>query len=213
MNYENPGSGRRILIVDDDRLILATLSKGLQQAGYIVFQASSGKEALQLATTHAPDLVILDVSMPHMSGLEVAERLKQDLQIPFLFLSAYSDVDIAREAADHGALGYLVKPVDTPHIVPAIEAGLARATEIKRLQRTEAELSNAVARGRDTNIAIGLLMEQRRLSRTEAFELLRRHARTQQRKIHDVAAELIQASETLSLVRREATMSNNGEKS
>jgi len=197
MNHKNQGSSRSILIVDDDRLILATLLQGLQQAGYVVFQASSGKEALQLAMTHAPDLAILEVRMPHMSGIELAQRLKQDFQIPFLFLSAYGDSDIVRQAVEQGAVGYLVKPVDTLQIIPAIEAGLARAAEIQRLQRAETDLSVAISIGRDTNIAVGLLMEQRRLSRTDAFELLRRHARAQQRKIQDVAGELVQASETL----------------
>jgi len=212
MNHKNHGSSRSILIVDDDRLILATLSQGLQQAGYVVFQASSGKEALQLAMTHTPDLALLDVRMPQMSGIELAQRLRQDLQIPFLFLSAYGDSDIVRQAAEQGALGYLVKPVDTPQIIPAIEAGLARAAEIQRLQRAEADLSTALELGRETNVAIGLLMEQRRLSRADAFELLRRHARAQQRKIHDVAAELIQASETLNMVHRESAMNRRGEK-
>lgn len=207
MNYKNQGPSRSILIVDDDRLILATMSQGLQQAGYVVFQASSGKEALQLAMKHTPDLALLDVRMPHISGIELAERLRHDFKIPFLFLSAYGDSDIVRQAAELGALGYLVKPVDTPQIIPAIEAGLARAAEIQRLQRAETDLSVAISIGRDTNIAVGLLMEQRRLSRADAFELLRRHARAQQRKIHDVASELIQASETLNMVRR------SGEKS
>lgn len=207
MNHKSQGPSRSILIVDDDRLILATLSQGLQQAGYVVFQASSGKEALQLAMMHTPDLAILDVRMPHMSGIELAERLRQDFKIPFLFLSAYGDGDIVRQAAELGAVGYLVKPVDTPQIIPAIEAGLARAAEIQRLQRAETDLSVALSLGRDTNIAVGLLMEQRRLSRADAFELLRRHARAQQRKIHEVAGELIQASETLNMVRR------SGEKS
>lgn len=203
MNYKNHGPNPRILIVDDDRLILATLSQGLAQAGYVIYQAGSGKDALQLASAHDPDLVILDVSMPYMSGIEVAKHLREHTRIPFLFLSAYGDGDVVRQAAEHGAVGYLVKPVDTPQIIPAIEAGLARAAEIQRLRRTEADLTNALAAGRETNLAIGILMEQRRLGRTEAFELLRSHARAQQRKIHDVAAELIQASETLSMVRRE----------
>ena len=213
MNYKNQGPSRSILIVDDDRLILATLSQGLRQAGYVVFQASSGKEALQLAMMHTPELALLDVTMPVMSGIELAQRLREDFKIPFLFLSAYGDSDIVHQAAELGALGYLVKPVDTPQIIPAIEAALARAAEIQRLQRAETDLSVALSIGRDTNIAVGLLMEQRRLSRADAFELLRRHARGQQRKIHEVAGELIQASETLNMVRRESAMSRGSDKS
>lgn len=197
MNTNIRSARCRILIVDDDRLILATLSKGLQQAGYEVLQAASGEDGYRIALEDKPDLAVLDVRMPNMTGIQLARLLRERTQVPFIFLSAYGDVDIARQAADCGAVGYLVKPVDTPQIVPAIEAGLARAEEIRKLRRTEAELSTALEEGRETSIATGVLMERYRLSRKKAFESLRDYARSRQRKINDVASDLIWAEEAL----------------
>ncbi|MBI1891199.1 MAG: response regulator [Burkholderiales bacterium] len=187
----------RILIVDDDRLILATLSKGLQQAGYDILPASSGEEGLRVAVDKQPDLAILDVRMQEMSGIELARHLREKTNIPFMFLSAYGDIDIVRQAAEHGAVGYLVKPVDINQIIPSIEAGLARAAEIKKLHKVEADLTNALAAGRETSIAIGVLMERHRMNRDNAFNVLREAARTQRRKINDIAADLVKAEEAL----------------
>lgn len=200
MNKERPKNKQCILIVDDDRLILATLSKGLQQAGYEILQAASGEEALRIVNEQNPDLAILDVRMPNMSGIELAKYLRDKTAIPFMFLSAYSDMDIARQAAEYGAVGYLVKPIDIPQIIPAIETGLARAAEIKYLRRTEVDLIAALEAGRETSIAIGVLMERHHINRDKAFETLRIYARTHQRKINDVAADLIKAEETLNLL-------------
>jgi response regulator NasT len=119
-------SGKHLLIADDDRLVLATLGRGLRAAGYSTREAASGEEALRLAAECAPDLALLDVRMPGVSGLEVARRLAAEGRVPFLFLSAYGDEEIVEQAAEHGALGYLVKPLDVAQVVPALEGLLAK---------------------------------------------------------------------------------------
>jgi response regulator NasT len=185
----------RVLVVDDDRLVLATLAKGLRQWDYDVAEASSGEAALKIALETKPDMVLLDVNMPRMSGLEVAKALRAQTSIPFMFLTAYGDTDIVRQAAEHGAMGYLVKPVDISQIVPAIEAALARGKELGRLRETETQLSTALANSRETSMAVGILMERERLDRNLAFEMLRDYARSQRRKISEVAEELLGAVE------------------
>jgi response regulator NasT len=140
-------------------------------------------------------MVLLDVNMPRMSGLEVAKALRAQTSIPFMFLTAYGDTDIVRQAAEHGAMGYLVKPVDISQIVPAIEAALARGKELGRLRETETQLSTALANSRETSMAVGILMERERLDRNLAFEMLRDYARSQRRKISEVAEELLGAVE------------------
>ncbi len=198
MEYHQPGAAqRRILIVDDDRLILATLRTGLEHAGFEVLQATSGAEGWRLAVDSRPDLALLDVRMPGMSGIELAQRLRAETEVPFMIFSAYGDLDIARQAAEYGAVGYLVKPIDTPQIIPAIEAGLARAEEIRALRRSEAALKAALAAGRETNIATGVVMERYRVNRNKAYDILRDFARARRRKLNDVATELIDAEETL----------------
>ena len=101
-----------VLLVDDDRLIIGTLGNGLRQAGYAVAEAASGETALALAKHQIPDLAILDIRMPGISGIELARRLRDTNRVPTLFLSAYSDKKMVEEAIDEGGLGYVVKPVD-----------------------------------------------------------------------------------------------------
>lgn len=189
-----------LLLVDGERLVLAILAQGLSKAGYTVSTAESVDEAeVLLASGERPSLAILDVSMPERSGLELAERLHSFDHIPFMLLTAYSDQEIVEQAAACGALGYLVKPVDTRQLVPAIEAALARATELRSLQMTEQQLQNALNSEREISIAVGITMVQYRLGRKTAFELLRKTARSQRRKLAELAIDVIKASETLNL--------------
>ena len=196
----NAISGCKILLVEDDRLVLSTLSRGLSGAGYSVSTAESVDDAEAfLAGGERPDLVILDVNMPGRSGLELVERLRSFDHIPFMLLTAYSDHEIVDRAAACGALGYLMKPVDTPQLVPAIKAALARAGEIHSLKATGRQLQGALDSEREISIAIGITMVQYRLDRKAAFELLRKTARGQSRKLAELAADVIKASETLNL--------------
>lgn len=189
-----------ILLVDDDRLVLSTLSRGLAGAGYSVSTAESADDAEAfLAGGELPDLVILDVNMPGRSGLELVERLRSFDHIPFMLLTAYSDQEIVDRATASGALGYLVKPVDTPQLLPTIKAALARAKDIQGLQASAQQLQGALNSEREISIAIGITMVQYRLGRKAAFELLRKTARSQNRKLAELAADVIKASETLNL--------------
>jgi response regulator NasT len=160
-----------------------------------VSEASEGAAALALVTREKPDLALLDVRMPDISGVKLAERLKAEHAVPFMFLSAYGDPDIIQRATELGALGYLVKPLDVPQIIPSIEAALARGAQIRTLTDTGEQLSHALESGRETSTAIGILMERRGFDRDEAFEALRSYARSQRRRIHEVAAELVDAVE------------------
>ncbi|MBA3902086.1 MAG: response regulator [Rhodocyclaceae bacterium] len=192
---------RKILLVDDDRLVLATLANGLEQAGYAVQAAGSAEEALRVLAVELPDLAVLDMRMPGRSGLDLARQLRETGEVPFIFLTAYSEPDIVRQAAECGALGYVVKPVDMPQLVPAIEAALARAAELGKLRETERQLQTALSEGREVSMAIGLMMERRRLDRQQAFEMLRSTARSQRRKIGEVAQEVLAAAELLNIGR------------
>lgn len=185
-----------ILLVDDDRLILSTLASGLERAGYRVSTAADGEEALQRVAEQLPELAILDVRMPQMAGTTVAERF-QELGIPFLALTAYNERETVELMTARGALGYLVKPIDVPQLVPAIEAALKRATDMADMREHSDNLSRALAADRDTSIAIGILMERLRMTSEQAFEHLRQAARSERRKLKDVAREIVQAQDLL----------------
>lgn len=181
----------KILVVDDDLVVLATVGLGLRQAGYQVLQVDSGELVIQICRREKPDLAILDMRMPGMSGIEVAEVLRKETQVPFIFLSAFSDEEIVRAAAETGALGYLVKPIEISRLVPAIEVALARAEEFGKLEQDKANLAEALERNRDIDVAIGLVMQRHHLDRAAAFESLRSYARSQRCKITEVAQWLI----------------------
>lgn len=183
--------GVSLLLVDDDRLVLATLARSLRTAGFGVETADSGEEALRIAASARFDLAVLDIRMPGLSGIETAERLRTEHAIPSMFLSAFDDRDLVRQAVDAGGLGYVIKPVDAPQVVPAIDAALARARDLDELRETRNQLERSLAGGRDTNVAIGILMERHRATRSDAFEMLRREARRARRKLEDQAGDLL----------------------
>jgi response regulator NasT len=193
-----PAHARQLLIVDDDRLVLSMIASGLTAAGYGVTTAESAEEAeAWLASGARPDLAILDVHMPGQGGLHLAQRLRELDHIPFMMLSAYSDAKTVEQATLAGALGYAVKPLDIAQLVPAIEAALARANELQDLRTTRQQLQAALDNERDISLAVGITMMQHHLKRSDAFELLRKTARTRRCKLSVLAAEIIQAGEKL----------------
>ncbi|MET3132345.1 DNA-binding response OmpR family regulator [Oxalobacteraceae bacterium GrIS 1.11] len=188
---------RLILVVDDDQLLSEFLGEVLRHAGYEVETAASAEDALQLIAVREPDLALLDIHLPGISGLDLAKHLHAQTAVPFMFLSGSGDSESGKQAAAYGAVGYLVKPVDAARLMPAFEAGLARADEIRQLRRTELNLNATLAAGRETSLAVGLLMGKFQTDRDTAFEVLRDHARSSRRKINEVASQLLLAEETL----------------
>jgi response regulator NasT len=194
----------KILVVDDDRLVLATLTHGLSQAGYEVIDADNGDDAILLAREHRPDLALLDIRMEGKTGFDVAAYLRDHCQMPFMFLSAFSDDATVAQVKELGAVAYLVKPLDIHQIVPTVEAafanlrarvGSAPPPSHSAQERTAASnepLSAAVS------IAMGIVMHRYSLSRAQALERLRKVAAGQAVSLDTHAERLIQAQETLS---------------
>ena len=128
----------KILVVDDDRLVLATLTHGLAAAGYEIVDADNGDDAILLAREHRPDLALLDIRMEGKSGFDVAEYLRDYCQMPFMFLSAFSDDETVKQVKELGAVAYLVKPLDIRQIVPAVAAAFADLEAARSMPRPEA---------------------------------------------------------------------------
>jgi len=201
---------RHILVVDDDRLVLAAISEGLRAAGYRVTGAASGADALAIAAREAPDLALLDVRMPGMDGIELGRRLREERGVPFLYLSAYGDDDVVKKGVAEGALGYLVKPLDIAQILPSIESALTRAAEIRSLRENEQKLSSALAGSREISMAVGVLMMRDRIDREQAFELLRSNARSKRRSVAEMAGELLTAAENLHIIKKVTDQAGRG---
>ena len=187
----------RLLLVDDESLVLATTSRGLQAAGYVVRTAQSVHEALGVLAEFRPDLAILDIRMGAQGGFELAQILRDQHRVPFVFLSAYDDPKTVEEAPELGAVGVLVKPIDIPRMTPTIEAAIKRAGDLHRLRNTGQQLEHALDQQRSVSIAIGILMERHRWSRTEAEARFRESARSQRRKMADLAEAIIFAADLL----------------
>jgi len=187
-----------LLLVDDDRLVLATLARGLSALGWRIHCADSAQEArAALDAGLQPDLALLDVRLPGEDGVTLARELHEAYHLPFLMLSAYGDDATVAQAAQCGALGYLVKPLDPQQLAPMLRTALTRAREQARLQENNQQLQTALDANREINVAVGIAMMQYRLPREEAFALLRQAARGQRRKLAEVAREVVQGSERL----------------
>ena len=190
-----------LMVVDDDRLVLATLVAGLRQAGFDVIEADNGDDAILLARKHKPRLAILDMRMQGKSGMDVARYLAANTDTGFMFLSAFGDSDIVEEATRMGALGYLVKPLDVRQIVPAVRAALSRATEM-RSSPPPGSAPMPDAQGRDDLIAIGILMERLRLDYDRALLALRAQAQAENKDVSELAASMVEAANRLNSIRR-----------
>lgn len=194
-----------ILVVDDDRLVLATVVAGLKQSGFDVIEADSGDDAILLARKHKPRLAILDMRMQGKSGMDVARYLAANTDTGFIFLSAFGDRDIIEDAMRLGALGYLVKPLDVNQIVPAIHAALLRlADRPAAAPRPPAPptLPPGAYAMRDQSVAVGILMERLRLDYARALDVLRAQARAEGRSVDELAATMVDAANRLNSVPR-----------
>jgi response regulator NasT len=198
----NALSGKgKILVVDDDRLVLATVTHGLAQAGYEVIDADNGDDAILLAREHRPDLALLDIRMEGKSGFDVAAYLREYLQTPFMFLSAFSDERTVEQVKALGAVAYLVKPLDVGQIVPTVEAAFATIAQRRAEQAASAVPAGRVASNDDSAdivpTAVGILMHRYSLPRSEARERLARLADAEGRSIAAQAERLVEAVEML----------------
>lgn len=189
-----------ILLVDDDRLILATMATGLVQAGYTVNTTESVDEAEAWLESHPrPDIAIIDINMPNRSGLELPTRLNQLDHIPFIFLTARSEPEINIQANALGAMAYLVKPIDSQQLIPAIQTALSRARDFKAMKAQQQQLQTALDGDRSVSIAIGIIMDQNRIGYDDANAMLRNSARSKRLKLVDLATSIINSRETLNL--------------
>lgn len=197
MSAANKG---RILVVDDDRLVLATLTHGLSQAGYEVLDADNGDDAILLARQHRPELALLDIRMEGLSGFDVATYLRDQLQLPFMFLSAFADEATLAKVKELGALAYLVKPLDIHQIVPAVEAAFANRPQRQASSAGATQpTSSALALQQLEAMALGILMHRYSVARGEALSRLQRMASEQQTDLAEQARRVVDAVEQLAL--------------
>ncbi|MDQ3619637.1 MAG: response regulator [Actinomycetota bacterium] len=164
----------------------------LEEEGFdVVGEASDGEAAIDLAREHRPDLVIMDIKMPGLDGLSAAERIVEDQVSAVLILSAFSQKDLVRRAAEAGAMGYLVKPFQKSDLLPAIEVALARQAELIAVKNEVGDLADQLETRKLVDRAKGRLIDEGGMSEAEAFRTIQKRAMDERRPMRDVAEDVL----------------------
>jgi two-component system, response regulator PdtaR len=188
----------RILIADDESIRLLSLCAQLKALGHqVVGEASTGEEAVALATSRRPDLAILDIKMPGMDGIEAAERITQSHPIPIILLTAYSEAQLVERAAQANISAYLMKPVSEEDLLPAITLALTRFKQFQALRQEVSDLREALEARKVIEKAKGILMRRLDLTEEEAFRRLQRQSQEGNRKLAQVAEAIVLADQML----------------
>jgi AmiR/NasT family two-component response regulator len=137
----------RALIAEDDALVAEVITAELEKIGVqVVGKASDGQQAIALTESLRPDVVLMDINMPEMDGLEAARRIQQQCPTPVIVLTVHSVPEMVREAADAGVGAYLIKPPKGHELERAITIARARFADLVELRRLNAELQDALAK-------------------------------------------------------------------
>ncbi|WP_026454768.1 ANTAR domain-containing response regulator [Saccharomonospora iraqiensis] len=183
---------RRVLVAEDEALIRLDLVEMLREEGYeVVGEAGDGEEAIKLATDLRPDLVILDVKMPKLDGIDAAAKITGDRIAPVVILTAFSQRDLVERAREAGSMAYLVKPFAKRDLVPAIELAVSRFSELKALESEVAGLNDRLETRKLIDRAKGLLMTHQGLTEPDAFRWIQRTAMDRRTTMKAVAEAVI----------------------
>ncbi len=184
----------RVIIADDESLIRMDLREMLTNLGYLVVgEAGDGRSTVHLARELRPDIVIMDIKMPDMDGIEAAQILTSERIAPILLLSAYSQQELVQRARQAGVAGYMVKPFRESDLTPAIEVALARFSEFRAMEREVDNLQEALETRKLVERAKGILMDTQGLSETEAFRKIQKMSMNNRKSMRAVADAIILA--------------------
>jgi AmiR/NasT family two-component response regulator len=182
----------RVLIAEDETIIRLDVRALLERAGHeVVAEARDGEEAVRLAAETRPDLIVMDVRMPHLDGIEAARRIVAADPVPIVMLTAYAEGDLVARASDAGAFAYLVKPFREVDLLPAIDTARARFDELDALRAETASLQEALASRKAVERAKGILMRTEGIDEAEAFRRIRAASQRTGRSMREVAEALI----------------------
>ena len=164
----------RVVVAEDEGLIRMDVVATLQEAGYeVVGEAADGEEAVRLAIELMPDLIVMDIKMPKLDGISAAEKISEH-KIPVVLLTAFSQSDLVKRAADAGAMAYVTKPFKPSDLLPAIQIALSRAEELSSLEGEVADLTERLETRKLMDRAKGLLQSKMKLSEPEAFRWIQK---------------------------------------
>ncbi len=182
----------RIVIADDEPIIRLDLRKTLENMGHqVVGEAGDGAKAVEIARELKPDIIILDIKMPEMDGIEAAKMLTTEGVAPVLLLTAYSQKDLVDRAKDAGVFAYLVKPFKEADLLPAMEIAISRYEEFVELENEVSDLENKLDTRKSVDRAKGILMDQYGLKEQEAFRRIQIQSMNTRKSMREIAEALI----------------------
>jgi len=185
----------RLIIADDESLVRTDLREALTELGYLVVgEVGDGQSAVNMARELEPDVVVMDIKMPGLDGIDAARILTQEKIAPVVLLSAYSQSDLIERASEAGVVGYLVKPFRETDLPPAIELAKARFGEFRALEQEVDNLAEALETRKKVERAKGILMDKQSLSESEAFRRIQKMSMNTRRPMKEVAEAIILAN-------------------
>jgi AmiR/NasT family two-component response regulator len=186
----------RVLVAEDEAIIRLDLAEMLTERGYeVVGHASNGEQAVELATSLRPDIVIMDVKMPVMDGITAAERIGRERICPVVMLTAFSQTELVERARDAGVMAYVVKPFTASDVTPAIDIALSRWGELMALESDVADLADRLETRKAVDRAKGVLMSKLKITEAEAFRFIQKSAMDRRLSMREVADAVIESME------------------
>ncbi|GAB4418728.1 MAG: response regulator [Anaerolineae bacterium] len=184
----------RVIIADDESIVRMDLKEMLTTLNYLVVgEVGDGQSAVNLARELKPDVVLMDIKMPDMDGIEAAKILTEEQIAPVVLLTAYSQKDLVDRAKEAGVVGYLVKPFREADLLPAIEVALARFSEFKQVHQEVHDLQDALETRKLVDRAKGILMDAQGLEEQEAFRRIQKMSMNTRKPMKEVAEAIILA--------------------
>ncbi|AMO34188.1 ANTAR domain-containing response regulator [Lysinibacillus sp. fkY74-1] len=183
---------RKVMIVEDESLIAIDLKFMLEDNGYeVVAQANNGETAIELAFLHKPQLILMDIKMPKLDGLKASKIIEQQLGIPVLFISAYSEKELLLYMKQDNILGYVMKPFSEKNVLPVLEVAFHQIDKFNRLNGEILHKQTQLDKRKIIERAKGLLMQAENISEDEAYRKIRNESmQTQQEMVH-IAEQII----------------------
>jgi len=182
----------KILIAEDEAIIRLDLKESLEAEGYeVVGETGRGDEVIELVRSLEPDLVILDIKMPGMTGIQAAEIITEEGLAAVILLTAFSQQDLVEQASNAGVLAYLVKPFQRSDLVPSIELALGRFKEITELKKEKTLLENNLESRKVIDRAKGMLTDKYGLKESDAYRYIQKKAMTERTTMKDIAEGIL----------------------
>jgi response regulator NasT len=185
----------KVVVAEDEGLIRMDIVATLNESGYeVVGEAADGEEAVRLATELSPDLIVMDIKMPKLDGISAAEKVAE-LKIPVVLLTAFSQSDLVKRAAEAGAMAYVTKPFKPTDLLPALQIALSRHEEITALESEIADITERLETRKLMDRAKSALQTKMNLTEPEAFRWIQKASMDRRLSMAQVAKTVIEQLE------------------